>query len=411
MLSSVLMVAAIVLAALPAFSALAAAPVYVVQPGDTLSGIAASEGTTLAELLRLNSVRNPNIIYVGQRLRLPEVAPAATETPTADAEGSDCSPVLHVVAGGETLSGIAVRYGVTVAELAASNRIANPSLIRVGQALAIPGGFCQQPLELNPPFSKITWSPELPKQGDTVLIEVETEKAVESLTGYFGQVRFRFIGDGRRFLAYVGVPALAEPGYRQLQLMLGGEAAQVLAVPIAEAGFEVERLLLTPETTALLAPDIVQHENNVLASVTAGFTPELLWRGAFRHPLDGNPPVISAFGTRRAYNDGPVSSFHGGVDFPGEAGTPVHASAAGRVVLAEELKVRGNVVILDHGAGIFTMYCHLESIVAKVGDVVQAGDVVGLMGSTGLSTGPHLHWEMRVQGERVDALRWLGRER
>ena len=86
--------------------------------------------------------------------------------------------------------------------------------------------------------------------------------------------------------------------------------------------------------------------------------------------------------------------------------TPIHVAAAGKVVLAEPLWVRGNVVIVDHGAGIYTLYCHLDKILVEKGDSLKQGDVVGLVGSTGLSTGPHLHWEMRVQGMLVDAYRW-----
>jgi len=387
-------------------SAAFAEPNYVVQPGDTLGRIAGQVGTTVAELAALNQLADPDFIWVGQKLRLPGTGAAVS----SEAPVSKCQPTFHTVAVGDTLSGLAARYGVSVAEIAAANQIANPSLIRAGQALSIPGSACQQLLVLNELFAQITWQPEQPRQGDTIRLTVVLTRPVADLTGYFGEMPFRFVGVDDGFVAYLGVPAVAEPGFRQVQLLVDGEPQQIVAIPILADDFPVERLVLTPDTTKLLDPEIVQRENDTLGAATGPFTEEILWDKPFRHPLEGNPPVISPFGTRRAYNDGPVASYHGGTDFSGSAGSPVHASARGRVVLAEALDVRGNAVILDHGAGVYTMYCHLDSIIAHVGDVLEAGDTVGLLGNTGLSTGAHLHWEMRVQGERVDPLRWLGRE-
>ncbi|NPV07503.1 MAG: LysM peptidoglycan-binding domain-containing M23 family metallopeptidase [Anaerolineae bacterium] len=397
--------------------AAAAEPSYVVQSGDTLTQVAMTYGTTVEELALLNSLSDPDFIYIGQVLRLPDPRPAAPPAgvaeppsePPAEAAtetgDSSCSELVHVVSAGETLGGIALRYGVSVAELAAFNGVINPSLIHVNQVLRVPGAACPQPLVLNEPFVSISWTPETPHQGDTVKLVVETRSALKGLTGTLGEARIRFISDGATHTAYVGIPALAQPGYRQAQLLIEGRPAQVLAIPVLPWEYDVERLQLTPETTRLLAPEIVQRENDLLARVSSGFTAQWYWDGTLSLPLSGDPRVTSAFGTRRAYNDGPVASYHGGADFPAEEGTPVMAGAAGVVVLAQPLDVRGNAVIVDHGGGVFTMYCHLSEILAATGDTVNPGDVVGLIGSTGLSTGPHLHWEMRVQGERVDPMR------
>ncbi len=401
---------ALILAWANSVVAFAAAPDYVVQSGDTLTGIAMTVGTTAEEVALLNNLPDPNYIYVGQTLQLPSISQPDSGGSLESENGGDqaCEPVLHFVAAGETLSGISMQYGVSTAQIAAVNGIANPSLISVGQALSIPGAACAQPLVLGPAFQSIAWVPEQPRQGDTVKLTVVTHEPLADLSGSFGDLPIHFVSEGNSHTAYLGIPAMAEPGFREVRLSLEGEPSQVLAIPVMAGSFIEERLILTPETTQLLAPDVVQHENDLLASVTARFTQEFYWDGSLAFPFAATRPVISAFGTRRAYNDGPVSSFHGGTDYPAQMGDPILAGAPGRVALAEPLDVRGNAVILDHGGGVFTFYCHLSEILVQPGDWVAAGEVVGLAGSTGLSTGPHLHWEMRVQGVRVDANRLVG---
>jgi murein DD-endopeptidase MepM/ murein hydrolase activator NlpD len=104
-----------------------------------------------------------------------------------------------------------------------------------------------------------------------------------------------------------------------------------------------------------------------------------------------------------------VTSYHTGHDYGADAGTPILAPNAGTVALAEPLQVRGNVVILDHGLGVFSAFWHLSRIDVEAGQIVSQGEVVGLVGNTGLSTGPHLHWEMRVLGVPVDPVQWTKR--
>jgi murein DD-endopeptidase MepM/ murein hydrolase activator NlpD len=97
------------------------------------------------------------------------------------------------------------------------------------------------------------------------------------------------------------------------------------------------------------------------------------------------------------------------MDIAGDTGAPVSASNRGKVVLAEDLKVRGGAVIIDHGMGVYSAYYHLSAIKVKKGQMVEKGQVVGLVGSEGLSTGPHLHWEMRVTGKAIEPKLWTQR--
>jgi murein DD-endopeptidase MepM/ murein hydrolase activator NlpD len=137
-------------------------------------------------------------------------------------------------------------------------------------------------------------------------------------------------------------------------------------------------------------------------------TPERLWDGKFRLPLK-DVTTGGNFGRRRVLN-GQARSPHSGVDFPAAAGTPVFASQNGKVVLAEELYYSGNTVVIDHGYGIYTMYCHLSKIGVAAGDAIKAGDELGQVGATGRVTGPHLHWALTIQHARVNGMQIVARE-
>ena len=137
-------------------------------------------------------------------------------------------------------------------------------------------------------------------------------------------------------------------------------------------------------------------------------SPKPRWEGPFHYPVEAESlRITSDFGTRRSYNGSEGASFHGGTDFGGGTGTPIYAPATGKVVLAESLIVRGNAVLIDHGLGLYSGYWHQSQIVVKEGQEVQTGDLIGYVGDTGLVTGPHLHWEMRLNGIAVEPLQWV----
>lgn len=137
-------------------------------------------------------------------------------------------------------------------------------------------------------------------------------------------------------------------------------------------------------------------------------TPEALWKGKFVLPLKGDFTGKN-FGRRRVLN-GEARSPHTGVDFPAPAGTPVYASQAGKVVVAQNLYYSGNTVLIDHGYGIYTLYAHLSEIGVQEGDAVRAAQEIGKVGATGRVTGPHLHWGLTVDHARVDARQIVARQ-
>ncbi|HKW56031.1 MAG TPA: M23 family metallopeptidase [Candidatus Acidoferrum sp.] len=174
---------------------------------------------------------------------------------------------------------------------------------------------------------------------------------------------------------------------------------QVRAGHFATESLTVKNEFVEPNSQQLAR---AEADTKKLRAIYDRVTSEKLWDGEFRIPLDGVVHGVN-FGRRRVLNGHPGSP-HGGVDFPSPTGTPVHASQRGRVVLAEDLFFSGNTVVVDHGLGIYTFYCHFSEINVTVGQSVNAGDVLGKVGATGRVTGPHLHWGLSVEHARVNAL-------
>lgn len=173
----------------------------------------------------------------------------------------------------------------------------------------------------------------------------------------------------------------------------------VIAGKFATENLQVDNKFVAPDPEQAARAKVEQQK---LREIYATVSPLKLWEGRFRVPLDGVTKGAN-FGRRRVLNGKPGSP-HSGVDLAATTGTPVHASQTGRVVLAEPLFFAGNTVIIDHGLGIYTLYCHLSEIDAKVGDKIAVGVVLGKVGATGRVTGPHLHWGLSVDRSRVNAL-------
>lgn len=190
----------------------------------------------------------------------------------------------------------------------------------------------------------------------------------------------------------------------------GGAALQGEgAVTVVAGGFPVERITIEPGDGGgdLLEPGVLNEEWNRLLALTRVATPERRWEGPFMLPVAG--PVTSQYGTRRSYNGGPPGSPHEGTDFGVDPGTPVIAANTGVVVVAAPWKVRGNAVIIDHGLGLFSGYYHLSDLAVQPGQAVRQAQILGRSGATGLATGPHLHWEVVLQGQHTQPLQWTQR--
>ena len=143
----------------------------------------------------------------------------------------------------------------------------------------------------------------------------------------------------------------------------------------------------------------IQREAEILEAVYSA--PSLEWSGEGEFALPFSGEAANNFGERRIYNNVP-RSFHSGVDISAPLGAPILASNSGKVVLASDLYFSGKTVIIDHGLGLFTFYCHFSKLEVRRGQQVKKGEVIGLAGATGRATGPHLHWGVKIFESRVD---------
>jgi murein DD-endopeptidase MepM/ murein hydrolase activator NlpD len=175
----------------------------------------------------------------------------------------------------------------------------------------------------------------------------------------------------------------------------GAELRGRLSFRIAAKKFPEQRLTVD-EGYVTPPPEVrerIERETRRLAAVYATRTPSAPPTGPFVRPVEGEPTGV--FGTRRIYNGKPRSP-HPGLDLRAATGTEVHASGPGVIVLAADLYFSGNTVIVDHGGGLFTIYGHLSRTLVREGETVEAGRLLGLSGSTGRVTGPHLHWGAKI---------------
>lgn len=434
--------------------------VHVVQEGETLVYIAELYGTTVEALQILNGIDDPSYLFLGQELRipgaegepvplnmtvqigdtLPDIALRYNTTLTAVAQlnqlvqatglaagdtlavvsqtGSAAPQTIlgtpHVVTAGDTLFSLAATYGVSPQALQAANDLAYPGRLYVGQRLRIPpapgtedtavpyrwltGGW--QTVEMGP-------FPAVP--GDTFSVYVNYLEAGQPV----GELRapdntavplhFEPATNRDGYTAVVGLDAFAEPG--RYTLFLAGEGASRPWYPFQQdfylrpADYTIQNIPLDDQ------PDIRAEEDLFLSDIFTQINPTKLWDGIFQMPV--SPTIVTArYGDARSYNGAPVTIFHTGIDFAGQNGTPISAPANGQVAFVGTLNLRGETVILDHGWGVYTAYYHLSETNVAVNDPVRAGQVIGLGGSTGLSTGPHLHWDVRVHNTAVNPVRW-----
>lgn len=245
---------------------------------------------------------------------------------------------------------------------------------------------------------KIIVAPKKAGPGD--ILTVTVQKVRGPVEGSFNGKRLYFNDSKGSAMAVLGIDLYTEPGTYKLRIEASGKKFS-RTVKISPKHYPTQRLTLPPEQVTLSPEneERVEREQKKLAAIWPVDSPRL-WNGGFIAPLSGKE-IGTPFGVRRIINNIPKNP-HSGVDVSAEAGEPVLAPNDGVVILVDEQFFSGNSVIIDHGQGIYTMFFHLSRIDVQYGQAVMKGDVIGLVGSTGRSSGPHLHWGVRIQGARVD---------
>lgn len=176
-------------------------------------------------------------------------------------------------------------------------------------------------------------------------------------------------------------------------------------ITIDSAGYITQNFDIPGDRAFLADPEVERAEFAKLDAITAGTTLETLWgETGFDLPLEAD--VTSAFGTYRVLNQA-MQTRHTGWDQRAPVGTPIQSIAAGRVAFAGRLDIRGNYVMIDHGYGIYSGYAHFSQVHVTRGQTITQGQIIGMSGNTGRSSGPHLHWEMVVNGDWVDSLAFV----
>lgn len=252
-----------------------------------------------------------------------------------------------------------------------------------------------------------TVTPLAPRQGDTLQVKIQSSAETPPQV-QFGtrEIPVFAIGSGQ-YRALIPTTPLLKPGGYTLTVQ-GTTQVRRVPVEVARRSFPVQRIWLPPGKSNL-GTDL---EFDRVDAFKALVTPELFWNGPLRRPAPGR--VSTVYGVRRYYNGVFAQDyFHRGIDYADATGTPVRAPAAGRIALVgyeqQGFEVHGNTVGIDHGQGIASILIHLNRINVREGQFVQAGEVIGTVGNTGASTGPHLHWGFYVLGESVDPTPWLQR--
>lgn len=429
-------------------------PVYIVQPGDTLWDIHIRFNVSVADIMTANNMVSQEI-FVGDQLVIPGLdglsgTLISQPVPFGESLRSlsrqyQVDPVLlvklnHIVSPAELYAGYnlvllqqdgrpaltartALYKGETLLELAARqntdpwtiaqlNGLTGPQSSLPGDLLYLPAGTSSAgPTGIPAVLSSAEVDPLPIAQGETAQVKLTATEPV-ILSGLLVDHPLHFFpqADGSQ-VALQGVQAMTDPGLYPLRIDItlpdGSMQSFEQMVLVASGNYLSEVLSVD---SAYIDPAVTGPEDEWLRSVVSPVTPEKYWQGMFQLPVDGQYCVKSKYGNRRTYNGGVLHSFHTGIDFGVCSDAypfDVYAPANGVVVFTGLKTVRGNATIIDHGQGVYSGLYHQAEIYVSAGEHVTAGQLIGKIGDTGRVTGPHLHWEVWVNGIQVSPTQWL----
>jgi murein DD-endopeptidase MepM/ murein hydrolase activator NlpD len=366
--------------------------VHFVLPGDTWTALSIRYGADVQALNpHMNQQRQPTI---GKEVVVPDV------------ESEQMGTLVRTGDGG--LLATAVRQNTSPWMIALQNDLSHPYQPTFHQPLFLAGGEAP-PRDMPVGFESLELSQMVAHPGQALGYRAQLSQPI-SVTAVLDDLPFVVTENGRYQVGLVGTGAFFGSGEPELSILVAGQPLWTQPWRFEDPNtWEYQELTYTGEA-AEIDQAAIDEERARLREIWSQVSSEPLWDTSFQEPIADYLEISSTFGARRSVNGGPYNRYHEGVDFSAYGGTTVFAPAGGVVVVAEPLYVRGGAVILDHGLGIYSGYYHLSEIFVEEGTAVSPGEPLGAVGTTGLSTGNHLHWDLLIGTTWVDAAAWVDQD-
>lgn len=369
--------------------------------GETLRSLSHQYQVDPALLIKLNHIVSPEELYAGYNLVLltQDQHPELTARTT--------------LAAGETMLELSVRQNSDPWTISQLNNISEPQASLPGDVLYLPSGSSSaEPSGIPAVLTSAVVDPLPIIQGATVQVKVTATQPI-TLSGQLVEHTLHFFPqeDGSQ-VALQGIHAMTEPGLYPLRIDVtlpdGAMQSFEQMVLVNPGNFKNETI--NGVDPATIDPAVTDPEDAWLLSMVTPVTNEKYWQGQFQLPVDSQYCLRSVYGNRRTYNGGALTGFHSGIDF-GVCSKAhpfdIYAPADGVVVFTGLKTVRGYATIIDHGQGVYSGLYHQAEIYVSVGEHVTAGELIGKIGDTGRVTGPHVHWDLFVNGIQVNPWTWL----
>lgn len=253
---------------------------------------------------------------------------------------------------------------------------------------------------INQQKSSVSVFPQNPSQGGTVVIKIKSDSAKVEANFDGKKITFLKTNDFSGLVALVGVDAKTAPGTHKIDIKFWGGARVKKEINVAKADFPSFKI--TGETNADVSSNIVNKDNPSLYRALFSSSSVAYFNSPFSYPLSNIRKSGFDFGDLLNFPNNKLQ--HLGVDLSAPFRAKVYTINSGKVVFADNLPDYGKSIIIDHGLGIFSLYLHLDEFVARPGQIVKQGEAIGFSGDTGYSSGPHLHFSIKVDGSSVDPL-------
>lgn len=244
------------------------------------------------------------------------------------------------------------------------------------------------------------------KQGDYIEIVIENilDRDLKLVTDIADQSNNQLYKEKDKLFAYIPISIAKETGDYIVEIYNNGEIVKSVVVRIIEGEFLVQNLTIGENIVNNTQTEEAYREYREAINKARSYNfKERFYEDTFIMPLEGR--ITTEFGVKRYINGSITPTRHYGIDIANDKGTPVKATASGKVVFADYLTTSGNYIVIDHGRGVFSYYAHLDNLSINLMDFVHQGDIIGYVGSTGFSTGPHLHFNITFMETSVSP--WL----